>query len=149
MRNILLLISAGVLALPACRPERAPPVKTPEVGEAFPALIVPPGGELVSRQGSADALQFTFRTAQPVADVAEFYRRMLGQPGWRIVSDMADPTGAIAIFAEGEKRPLWIRIAADSTGTLVDLTGAVSGLDSTYARKRREAFDTTNTVRPR
>jgi hypothetical protein len=102
----------------------------------------------VSRQGSLDALQLTLHSQLPPDQAAAFYRGILLTPEWRLVSDTKDSSGVVTLYAEG-KRPLWVRIGADTAGSLVTLTGAVPGADTAYARKLKAAAETTNTMRPR
>jgi hypothetical protein len=126
----LILCSAGLLLL-ACGSE-PPPKKEPRVAQAFPTLPLPPSPELVSRSGSEDALQLTIRTPTDVAEVTEYYRRVLSQGKWRLVSDAKSADGSAVLYAEQQGPPLWVRIwkAGDSAGTMVQLTGAVASKDS-------------------
>ncbi|HEU4828333.1 MAG TPA: hypothetical protein VFT04_03985 [Gemmatimonadales bacterium] len=140
---------AGLLAVAACEPAPPPPEDIPELGEAFPSLPLPAGGEVVSRQGSRDALQVVIDVPAPVRAVAAMYRANLSTESWRLVSDTRDSAGAIILYAEGEK-PLWVRIAEGAPGrTRVELSGAVPGRDTTYVRRREAASDTINTLRSR
>jgi hypothetical protein len=126
----LILCSAGLLLL-ACGSE-PPPKKEPRVAQAFPTLPLPPSPELVSRSGSEDALQLTVRTPTDVAEVTEYYRSVLSQGKWRLVSDVKSPDGSAVLYAEQQGPPLWVRIwkSGDSTGTMVQLTGAVASKNS-------------------
>ncbi len=120
----------------ACGSEpRAP--ELPRFSDAFSTLPLPPNAEFVSRSGSADALQITFRTPEDPEKVAGYYRVMLTRGNWRLVSDLKNPDGATVLYAEQAGPPLWIRIAkqTDRPGSLVQLTGAVSGKDSVAGRK--------------
>jgi hypothetical protein len=69
--------------------------------------------------------------------VIDFYRSTLTEGNWRLVSDTKSPDGSIALYAEQDGPPLWVRIwkANDRPGTLVELTGAVVGQDSTKLKK--------------
>ena len=150
MRLHFPLVTAVALALAACESAPPPPGDLPEFGEAFPNLPIPPDGELVSQQGNTDALQLVFESPHAADAVAGLYREQLGAEPWRLVSDTRDTLGTIVLFAEGPKRPLWVRIsAADSGRSRIELNGAVPGRDTTYARERKAAADTTNQMRPR
>ena len=146
MRKISPVLLGLVGLLISC--DQKPKVDLPELGEAFPNLPIPARSEVVSRQGSVDALQITLRSALPATDVADFYRSSLSAPGWRLVSDTRDSAGAYLLYAEG-RRPLWVRISSETKGTLVSLNGAVPGLDTSYTRRREASADTINTLRPR
>jgi hypothetical protein len=126
----LILCSAGLL-FAACQSE-PPAKKEPRVAQAFPTLPLPPSPELVSRSGSEDALQITVRTPTDVAEVTEYYRTVLSQGKWRLVSDAKSADGSAVLYAEQQGPPLWVRIwkAGDGSGTMVQLTGAVASKDS-------------------
>jgi hypothetical protein len=90
----------------------------------------------VSRSGSADALQITLRTPLEEEKVTEYYRTVLTRGNWRLVSDIRNPDGSTALYAEQDGPPLWVRITKlpDRPGTMVQLTGAVSAKDSVSRR---------------
>jgi hypothetical protein len=123
----------------ACGSEpRAP--KPPEFNEAFSSLPLPPKPEFVSRAGGADALQITVRTPVDMVQVADYYRALLTQGDWRLVSDIKNADGSTALYAEHNGPPLWVRIwkPSDRPGTMVQLTGAVIRQDSVKAGNRRD-----------
>src|SRR3954451_11027904 len=126
----LLLCSAGLVLL-ACGSE-PPAKKKPRVAQAVPTLPLPPSPELVSRSGSEDALQITVRTPTDVAEVTEYYRTVLSQGKWRLVSDVKSADGSAVLYAEQQGPPLWVRIwkSGDKDGTMVQLTGAVAAKDT-------------------
>jgi hypothetical protein len=128
------------LTLMACGSEPPPP-EPPRLDEAFSSLPLPPNPEFVSRSGSADALQITLRTPAELSQVADYYRQTLSQGNWRLVSDMQNPDGSTAFYAEHDGPPLWVRIwkAKDQPGTMVQLTGAVVGQDSLAGRSRADS----------
>lgn len=131
---ILLFLPALSLGLGSVACGQADKPETPpEVADVFEQLLLPPNPEFVSRSGSRDALQLVLRSTATPEQVREFYRRSLAGGDWRVVSDRTDPEGVQAIYAERNGRPLWIRIAADGTGSRVELAGAVVKLhrDST------------------
>jgi hypothetical protein len=90
---------------------------------------MPPEARLVSRAGSADALQLTLFSSGKSEAVSEYYRDQLSKGKWRLVGDARRPDGSLALYAEREGRPLWVRIwpTSDSAGTMVELAGAVVG----------------------
>jgi hypothetical protein len=62
---------------------------------------------------------------------------MLSQGNWRLVSDLKNPDGSIALYAEQNGPPLWARIwkPKDRPGTMVQLTGAVLAQDTAPAKQ--------------
>ncbi len=119
------------LILVACGSEPRGP-KPPSLDAAFSHLPLPPQPELLSQTGSADALQLTLRSPANVAEVTEYYRNVLSTGNWRLVSDTRSADGAVALYAEQDGPPMWVRIwqAGDRGGTMVQLTGAVISKDS-------------------
>ena len=130
------LSAAALLTLLACQSEPRAPTP-PAFAEAFSNLPLPPRPELVSRSGSADALQLTLHTPVEPDRVADYYRQALTQGKWRLVSDTKSADGSTALYAEHDGPPLWVRIwsTKDRPGTMVQLTGAVVAQDSTKTRK--------------
>jgi hypothetical protein len=117
-------VAMAVLALAGCKksePEIA------RVSEVFPNLPLPPRASVVSRSGGSDALQLTLMSSAKVKDVEAYYRGLLSKNGWRLVNDMRDRDGSVALLAQREGRPLWVRIRStdDSAATMVELAGAV------------------------
>jgi hypothetical protein len=129
----------------ACESEPPPPTP-PAFGRAFSDLPLPPNPQIVSRSGSADALQLTVYSPTDAPRVTDYYRSALTKGDWRLVSDIKSPDGSTALYAEHDGPPLWVRIwkANDRPGTMVQLTGAVVAQDSTKLKKRA---DSTNAPR--
>ncbi len=117
----------AILALVACVACKDKAPQTPRFSQVFPNLPLPPHATVVSRSGSADALQLTLLSSAKVGDVETYYRNVLSKNGWKLVNDMRDRDGAVALFAERDGTPLWVRIKStdDSVATMVELAGAV------------------------
>jgi hypothetical protein len=115
------------LAVLACRSEpRNSQPTLPDVTKAFSNLPLPPNPELVSRAGSADALQLTVFSPADFEQVTELYRKVLSEEHWRLVSDKKNADGSVVLYAEQKGPPLWVRIwKLGDRGTMVELTGAV------------------------
>ena len=124
-----LYLSVACAALLGCGADAPPPTKLPTAFAVFPNLPMPPEARLVSRAGSADALQLTLFSSGKTEAVSEYYRDQLSKGKWRLVGDAKRPDGSLALYAEREGRPLWVRIwpTSDSAGTMVELAGAVVG----------------------
>jgi hypothetical protein len=115
----------AVLALVACTDEK--PIELPEFSRVFPNLPLPPQASVVSRTGSADAIQLTLLSQVKAAEVEAYYRSVLTRNGWRLVNDQRGRDGGVALLAELKGQPLWVRIKStdDSVATMVELAGAV------------------------
>ncbi|HEU4799908.1 MAG TPA: hypothetical protein VFS94_04695 [Gemmatimonadales bacterium] len=139
-----------VVLLAACQ-DREPAPTLPQVGEAFTTVITPPRGALVSRSGSSDALQLTFQSGVGAEQVAEFYRGQFSREGWRILSDLVDTSGVIAMHVEWDatRQPMWVRIQPVGNGSTINLVGAVPASDSAYQARRQSGADSANTLVPR
>jgi len=132
------MISAALIALVLACGSEPKPTKEPTLAQVFPTLPLPPRPQLVSRSGSADGLQITMRSGADIATVAGFYRSSLSSGNWRLVSDVKNPDGSIALYAEQNGGPpLWVRIWApgDTNATMVQLTGVVLGKDSLKTKR--------------
>lgn len=131
MSSFRVSLALVCLILVACGSEPRGP-KPPSLGDAFSHLPLPPEPELVSQTGSADALQLTLRSSANFAEVTEYYRNTLSTGNWRLVSDTRSADGSVALYAEQNGPPMWVRIwqAGDRGGTMVQLTGAVISKDS-------------------
>ena len=107
---------------------RDKPPEPPPLSEAMPNLPLPPQATVVSRAGSEDALQITFRSTLPADSIAKYYRGILSSGIWSLVGDTKTADGGIALYAERNGPPLWVTIRNDSagSGTLVSLGGAVT-----------------------
>ncbi len=107
----------------------SPQPKPPDTFTVFPNLPLPPNSKFVSRAGSADALQLTLFSASKADAVTDYYRNQLSGGKWRLVGDVKRPDGSVALYAEQDGPPLWVRIwpTSDSAGTMVELSGAMVG----------------------
>jgi hypothetical protein len=128
-------ILLGGLAAACGSESRAP--KPPQLGEAFPNLPLPPEPELVAQTGSANALQLTLRSPSEMEQIVDYYRSMLGTGNWRLVSDIKNRDGSVVLYAEQNGPPMWVRIwkPQGQSGTMIQLTGAVTPKDSTKPAK--------------
>lgn len=128
-RNVALL-ALMTLALAACRADTSRDMAS--TGAALPFLPFPPLAEVVSRAGTPDAVQITFRSKATPDQVLNYYRVLLPKGGWSLESDAEDAVGAMALYALKEGHPMWIRIsqAPGMPGTVVEISGAVVVSDS-------------------
>lgn len=98
------------------------------MSEAMPNLPLPPRAAVVSRSGSADAIEITFKSSYAPDSMAAYYRRVLTNGEWSLVNDNRAPDGTITLYAERNGPPLWVTIRKDpeSNGTIMTLGGAVT-----------------------
>lgn len=102
------------------------PRKEPKLSETLPNLPAPPNSDVISREGGEDALKIRFRSSLQPDQVAAYYREVLSNTPWRLVSDTREQDGGIALYAEQDGPPIWVTIrkADGAEGTYVDLAGA-------------------------
>lgn len=136
MRRSTFLLAAIVLLGTACnRDDKEAARARGVIGRAMPDALSYPGSTLVSYSASDDAAQIELTTAAPVQVVAKWYRETLPVNGWDVQSDAEDRSGALVIYAEKAKRPLWLTLRANvgGPGTTYTLMGGIVETDSTKA----------------
>ena len=126
------VLAIAVWTLAGCRDKPATP---PSLAEVMPNLPLPPAAEVIGRSGGPDALQITFRSQMNPQGLANYYRTTLSRNEWNLVSDTRGRDGVVTLYAERSGPPLWVTIRADSAseGSILTLSGAVIGKDSTPA----------------
>src|SRR5690349_5423536 len=99
--------AAALVALLGCRDKAPAP---PSASEALPNIPLPAHPVVVSRGGGSDVLMITVRSPSKVNEVEAYYRRVLNGPGWRLIKESTDKSGAVILLAEQKGPPLWVRI---------------------------------------
>lgn len=125
MRTPALLL-ASLVALAACgdKTADAPAIETPDVTEVLPNLPLPPGGEIVSRDGGERALALIISTPSPDTAVVAHYRSVLGVAPFRLINEDSTAAG-ISFYAEQDGPPIWVVVRGLAAGgTLVTIAGA-------------------------
>jgi hypothetical protein len=118
MRHSVLLLA---LLLAACSDAKPPEVN---LSDALPNIPTPPSGILVTREAGEEAIKIRFRSSEPPERVLEYYREVLSKAPYTLVSD-TKVDSSHALYAEVPGKPsLWVTIAPEGTGTLVDVAGA-------------------------
>lgn len=136
MRRALPLLLALLVLATGCDRDRESRRARGIIGRTMPEALAYPGSSLVSYSAGEDAAQIELTTSAPVEAVAAWYRQTLPLNGWDVQSDAADRSGAVTIYAEKHKRPLWVTLRANvgGPGTTYTLMGAVIEADSTPQR---------------
>jgi hypothetical protein len=96
------------------------------VSEVMPNIPLPPASQIIGREAGSDAVKIRFRSAMDADSVGSYYRLVLGQRPWRLISDIKAADGTITLYAQQDGPPLWVSIrrAPGSAGSFVDLMGA-------------------------
>jgi hypothetical protein len=89
-------------------------------------VLVFPRSQVVSVASGTDAALVELSTAASSDAVAAWYRQTLRLNGWDLKSDGRLPDGGVTIYAEKDKRPLWITLhpGVGEPGTRYNLIGA-------------------------
>jgi predicted small secreted protein len=126
-RSILFFLALALLAA-GCDRDRGAGQDRALAARALKGALAYPGSSVVSISAGSDAAQVDLSTAAAVQDVAAWYRRALPLNGWEIHSDAVDPNGAVTIYADKGKRPLWITLRPNvgGPGSTYTLIGAIA-----------------------
>lgn len=127
IRHVVALPLTLVLAVAACRGRE--PAPAPHAPRASVLKDIPPAAYSVLKDttGTSEAEQWAFTTTLPFDTAAAFYRRMLPELGWQVMSDRPDVSaGTIDLMAKQRVKTVWIHLerAADGS-TRYTLIGAV------------------------
>jgi len=94
-------------------------------------LLAFPHSTLLTVETGQDAAQATLTAPAPAQTVAAWYRQMLRLNGWDLQNDGVTSDGGISIYAEKEKRPLWVTLKAiGPSSTRYTVMGAALPRDS-------------------
>ncbi|MFI5280589.1 MAG: hypothetical protein ACHQU1_08845 [Gemmatimonadales bacterium] len=111
IRPFAALPLALALALASCRGRE--PAPQPHAPRAAILNGIPSAAQSVLRDtaGTADAEQWTYTTSLPFDTTASFYRAMLPELGWQVMSDRSDaPAGSIDLYAKKGTQTLWLHL---------------------------------------
>ena len=136
----LAAVALPILLVTGCKSKKAEevaPPPPPPLAQVLPNLPFPPEAQPVSTASGTDATQITLTSTLPPDSVADFYRKVLGEPPFRLVNE-SNTGGVISFLADQEGPSLWVTIRTDGkTGSQVTLAGAL------VASAKKAAADTT------
>jgi hypothetical protein len=125
--QFVVALALPVILLAGCKSKKAEDVAPPPpaLGQVLPVLPFPPDAQPVGSASGADATQLTMTSPQPPDSVANFYRKVLGEPPFRLVNE-STTGGVISFLADQDGPSLWVTIRSDGkTGSEVTLAGAL------------------------
>lgn len=120
------LFALLAVSLVACKGESAaPPPEAPAtLPEVLPNLPLPPGGQMLSQEGTGSALQLMMSTPSPADTILAYYREVLSRPPYRLINE-ATTAGMTAFFVEQDGPSMWVAVQGlEAGGTLVTIAGA-------------------------
>jgi len=134
-RLITLLLVAGLWA--ACERPAERRGERDFAAKVLTGVLAYPRSSVVGVSVGPDAAQATFSAPAPLQEVATWYRQMLRLNGWDLQSDAVMADGTLSIFAQLDKRPLWITLKPSDggAGTTYTLIGAELPRDTTTAQR--------------
>jgi hypothetical protein len=137
MRHSIVLLLGLALFAGGCSRDKEAQRARGVVSRALPGALSYPGSSLVNYSAGEDAARIEFSTPAALKDVAAWYRQALALNGWEVQSDAVDQSGAVSIYAEKGKQPLWLTLRANvgGPGTTYTLMGAIVEADSTNAQR--------------
>ncbi len=99
---------------------------------ALRGVLAFPQSSLISVAAGEEAAEVVLTTPVAMPDVAQWYRTNLPANGWELKTDQVDRAGAVTMYAEKGKRPLWLTLRANAggAGTTYTLVGAVVAGDT-------------------
>ncbi len=136
MRRVIPFVLLLAVVATACNRDREARRARAVLSKALPQAMAFPGSSVITFSAGEDAAQIELSTMAPFKDVVAWYREALPLNGWEVQSDAVDESGAVIIYAEKAKQPLWITLRANvgSPGTTYRLMGGVVEPDSTKAQ---------------
>jgi hypothetical protein len=133
-----LMFLTGIVLFAACERRDNPAQSRARAAEALRGVLAYPQSSLISASAGSEAAELLLSSTASVDEIAGWYRQALPLNKWEIKTDSKNRTGTVTIYAEQEKRPLWITLDPSSggTGTTYRLIG-VFRIDSTKADSTR------------
>ena len=120
---------ALVLGLAACDRPADRTTRT-TVYRALHGVLVYPQSVMVTMDAGDSAGQLTLTTVDSLPRVTGWFRETFRLNSWTMQSDVTDRDGTITLYAEKNRRPVWVRIHANVGGpgtTYTVIGGIVSG----------------------
>ncbi len=134
----VILMSLTLAPLAACQSSKPPVEEVKQAGlEVLPNIPMPPDGEILTSQSTAEAIQMVTVTARSVDSVLTYYRALLGKEPYRLVSETTTPDGMTSFFVEQDGPGLWVTVQKNGeTGSMVTIIGAEADTAAVAAAKR-------------
>ncbi len=120
----LVLLCAAVFA---CERPGSPEQTRRLAGQALQGTLAYPRSTVVSVSAGEEAAQLVLSSPDSVAVVAKWFVRALGLNNWDVQRNMTDQNGTVTIYAEQNKRPLWLTLRPNvgGPGTTYTMVGVI------------------------
>jgi hypothetical protein len=119
----------ALLSLVGCeRPGSHDPQRSQRLtGQALRGTLAYPRSSMVSLSAGEEAAQLVMSSPDSVGTVAKWFLTALALNHWDVKRTVSDRTGTVTIYAEQEKRPLWLTLRpnAGGPGTTYTMIGVI------------------------
>jgi hypothetical protein len=124
-RAACLVLACAVLL--ACERPGSPEQTRRLAGQALQGTLAYPRSTMVSVSAGEEAAQLVLSSPDSVQVIANWFVRALGMNKWDIKRNITDQTGTVTIYAEQDKRPLWLtlRPSVGGPGTTYTMIGVI------------------------
>ncbi len=114
--------------LAACeRPGDNPDETRHRVGQALSGTLAYPRSSMVSVSAGEEAAQLVMSSPDSVTTVATWFLKALPLNHWDVKRSVSDRSGTVTIYAEQNKRPLWLTLRPNvgGPGTTYTMIGVI------------------------
>lgn len=120
----LVLVCAALLA---CERPGSPEQTRRLAGQALQGTLAYPRSTMVGISAGEEAAQLVLSSPDSVQVIAKWFVKALGMNNWDIKRNITDQTGTVTIYAEQNKRPLWLtlRPSVGGPGTTYTMIGVI------------------------
>jgi len=120
----LVLICAGLLA---CERPGDPAQTRRLTGQALRGTLSYPRSSMVSVSAGDEAAQLVMSSPDSVSVVAKWFVQTLTLNKWDVQRNITDKSGTVTIYAEQDKRPLWLTLRPNvgGPGTTYTMIGVI------------------------
>ncbi len=122
----------ALVLLVACERPRNPEQTRQLAGKALTGTLAYPRSTMVSVSAGEEAAQLVMSSPDSVKEVARWFLQALPLNRWEVKRTISDRNGTVTIYAEQEKRPLWLTLRPNvgGPGTTYTMIGVIP-MDST------------------
>lgn len=131
-KPFILLLAAAALAAPGCGRADRGAADRQFAGRVLKGAIAYPGSQLLSLATGEDVAELQLLAPDDQEKVAAWFRQALVLNHWQLERDARNPDGSVVIFAQRDKRPIWITVqrTTPGAGTPYAMIGAIVEGDS-------------------
>ncbi|HXM37248.1 MAG TPA: hypothetical protein VN908_01160 [Gemmatimonadales bacterium] len=131
MSRTTILLAIALLTAGCDRPDDSARARE-LTSRALRGVLAYPQSSLVRVSAGDEAGQMVLTSPAPVSEIVAWYHEALKLNGWQLKSEQ-QRQGSVTIYAEKERRPVWITLTPNSggPGTTYTLVGAIVSPDST------------------